>query len=292
MNFLIRFYACGNFLVLGLAPALVKDIKTGDIIPMRRRAPSTASSKSSVTDSIIAEQELDSLYDYLAKIILLGPSGCGKSCILHRFVQEEWKVLTSQTIGVEFSSKIVKVGQGPTKRNLKLQLWDTAGQERFRSLTRGYYRGSAGVLLVYDISNRESFDKLGEFLADVKSLTAPNVSIIVIANKVDLQDEADPSTVVRMSEVLDFCARNDNLPLIHTSALSGQNIEEAFTRLASMILTKVELGVVDPEDIDSGVQYGEVPRWDSTLPRSRGTLSLGGLFGGRRQRQRSSYSCC
>uniref|UniRef100_A0A060T7H0 ARAD1C28160p n=1 Tax=Blastobotrys adeninivorans TaxID=409370 RepID=A0A060T7H0_BLAAD len=88
---------------------------------MRRRAPSSTSSlKSSVNDSIIENQELDPLYDYLAKIILLGPSGCGKSCLLHRFVNDEWKVLSSQTIGVEFSFKIVKCGQG--SRGVKLQV--------------------------------------------------------------------------------------------------------------------------------------------------------------------------
>lgn len=76
------------------------------------------------------------MYDYLAKVILLGPSGTGKSCLLHRFVKDEWRILSSQTIGVEFASKIVKVGTQGRRRRIKLQLWDTAGTERFRSVSR------------------------------------------------------------------------------------------------------------------------------------------------------------
>lgn len=257
---------------------------------MRKRTPST-SSKSSATDSILMDQELDSLYDYLAKIILLGSSGTGKSCLLHRFVEGDWRIMTSQTIGVEFSSKIIKVGEGSNKRNIKLQLWDTAGQERFRSLTRGYYRGSAGVLLVYDISTRETFEQLGQFLVDVKALTTPTVSIVVVANKVDLKHEVDPSQLVSNAEVMEFCVKNGDLPLMYTSAKTGFNVEEAFERLASIILTKIELGIIDPENIDCGVQYGEIPRWDSTIPRNSKILGLiggtarlnnGGGYGGNR----------
>lgn len=243
---------------------------------MRRRTTSIASSKSSVTDSIIGEQELASLYDYLAKVILLGPSGCGKSCLLHRFVKGEWRVLASQTIGVEFSSKIVKIGQGSSRKSIKMQLWDTAGQERFRSLTKGYYRGSAAVLLVYDVTNRQSFLKLEEFINDIRALTAPTTSIIVTGNKSDLRSNtSNPSSYVKEWEVHEFCRRNGNLAFIETSALSGDNVDEAFMKAASMILAKVQLGEIDPEDIDSGVQYGEVPRWDSALlrPRRRGWVS-------------------
>lgn len=254
---------------------------------MRRRTTSTASSKSSQSDSIIHggggdNQELDTLYDYLAKIILLGPSGCGKSCILHRFVKGEWKVLSSQTIGVEFSSKIVKVGS----TGVKLQLWDTAGQERFRSLTRGYYRGSAGVVLVYDITNRDSFRKLPEFMADIKALTPSTVSVVVVANKIDVEEEEEHVTD---AEVTEFCQRETNIPIVNASAYNGQNIDELFDRLTSMIVTKIELGVIDPEDMDSGVQYGQVPRWDSTISKNNGGSILK-LLGGSRGRSTNGMS--
>ncbi|KAF5118222.1 hypothetical protein DV454_000703 [Geotrichum candidum] len=265
---------------------------------MRRRTFSTSSSTTpSVVGSLTSDytagfQELETLYDYLSKIILLGPSGCGKSCILHRFVKGEWKVLTSQTVGVEFASKIVRIGPGgDSVKRMKLQLWDTAGQERFRSLTRGYYRGSAGVLLVYDVTSRESFQALEEFIDDVRALTSPGVSIVVLGNKCDLVDSADPTTLVPESDVARFCMENGSgdrqykelntgtnsinfsggdIAFLTTSALTGENVEEAFRLLAGMILTKIEMGVIDPENIESGVQYGEVPSWDRNSITRRG----------------------
>lgn len=88
----------------------------------RQRRPSTASTQSSERDAPNG-QEMGSMYDYLAKIILLGPSGCGKSCLLHRFVKGDWRILSSQTIGVEFASKIVRIGTGAHRKRVKLQLW-------------------------------------------------------------------------------------------------------------------------------------------------------------------------
>ena len=84
--------------------------------------------------------------------VIRGPRVDCRSCLLHRFIKDEWKALSSHTIGVEFANKIVKLGTGARRKRMKLQLWDTAGQERFRSVTRSYYRGAAGALLVYDIT--------------------------------------------------------------------------------------------------------------------------------------------
>lgn len=183
-----------------------------------------------------------------------------------------------------------------------MQLWDTAGQERFRSLTRGYYRGSAGVLLVYDISSRASFAALSDFIADVRALTSPSVSIVVLGNKSDLMDTTDPTSIVPESEVADFCMDHSNsgtgtsasysknshhnansntflgndISFLTTSALTGENIDEAFQLLAGMILTKIEMGVIDPENMDFGVQYGDVPRWDRNSTRRGGNLYSSG----------------
>ena len=97
-------------------------------------------------------------YDYLFKFIIIGEAGAGKSCLLHQFVENKFKKGSAHTIGVEFGSKIIKVGG----RQIKLQIWDTAGQERYRSVTRSYYRGAVGALIAYDITNRESYNKLVE----------------------------------------------------------------------------------------------------------------------------------
>lgn len=94
---------------------------------------------------------------------------------------------SSHTIGVEFGSRIVNVGG----KSVKLQIWDTAGQERFRSVTRSYYRGAAGALLVYDTTSRDSFNALTNWLNDARTLASPNIVILLVGNKKDLEEARD-----------------------------------------------------------------------------------------------------
>jgi small GTP-binding protein len=263
------------------------------------------------------------MYDYLAKVVLIGPSGTGKSCILHRFVKSEWRVLSSQTIGVEFSSKIVKIGSGSNRRRIKLQLWDTAGTERFRSVSRSYYRGAAGAILVYDVTSLASFNALPTFLSDARALASPNLAVILAGNKSDLSDGSQrpnihingnaqrqsetigntPSSASSRQSYLPYDAgggtsagttrsRGDSINLSGTSnkwtatvssegrevssdqasrwaskalvpvtmevsAFTGENVDELFNRLGRTILTKIELGEIDPDDPASGIQYGD-----------------------------------
>lgn len=322
----------------------------------RPRRSSTASTESTVPER---EQELGSMYDYLAKVILLGPSGAGKSCLLHRFVKNEWRVFTSQTIGVEFASKIVKVGTGSRRKRIKLQLWDTAGTERFRSVSRSYYRGAAGAILVYDVASHASFSALPTFLMDARALASPQLTVILAGNKTDLSAESalrNPQSVVGSlmddhrpmtgassvsslqssfpadgsggtmkstssiglgsggkqtattaveerdvtAEDASRWASKSNIPVsVEVSALSGDNVDELFSRLARMILTKIELGEIDPDDPQSGIQYGDGGTWgtdtgsiksgttidDGTLRRRRGRrrAGTGGFMTGLRE---------
>ena len=289
----------------------------------RPRRPSASSDASSLPNV-----ELASSYDYLAKIILLGPSGAGKSCLLHRFVSSSWRVLSSQTIGVEFSSKIVKIGTGPSRRRIKLQLWDTAGTERFRSVSRSYYRGAAGAILVYDVASLASFNALPTFLMDAKALASPNLTVILAGNKVDLAEpgrqgqngsaeQIPPSTASSVSskqsafpfdtggttgsgrsrggsitmiagtrwtattssegrevtpDIVSRWASKSGVPVtMDVSALTGDNVDELFNRLARMILTKIELGEIDPDDPQSGIQYGDIG-WDGASIKSGTTF--------------------
>ncbi|APA09521.1 hypothetical protein sscle_05g042910 [Sclerotinia sclerotiorum 1980 UF-70] len=276
---------------------------------VRPRRSSAASDESASTTR---DQELGSMYDYLAKIILLGPSGSGKSCLLHRFVKNEWRILSSQTIGVEFASKIIRVGSGSRRKRIKLQLWDTAGTERFRSVSRSYYRGAAGAVLCYDITNHNSFTGLPTFLNDARALASPNLTLLLVGNKTDLSESngdlidtsVPPETPSSMNsknssfpytaggsvnsssgyigigsqlkasvapdgrevsaEEASRWASSANIPVsVEVSALSGDNVEEVFNRLARMILTKIELGEIDPDDPMSGIQYGDGGRWDT-----------------------------
>ncbi|CAK8694845.1 ras-related protein Rab-4B-like [Clavelina lepadiformis] len=210
-------------------------------------------------------------YDFLFKFLVIGSAGVGKSCILHQLLENKFKEESTHTIGVEFGSKIVNVGG----KCVKLQIWDTAGQERFRSVTRSYYRGAAGALLVYDTTCRETFNSLTNWLTDAKTLASPNIVIILCGNKKDLESERE----VTFLEASRFAQENEVM-FLETSALTGENIEDAFNKCAKTILTKIEAGDIDPERIGSGIQYG-----DSSLRQLRHTRP-------RRQRTDTGGGCC
>jgi small GTP-binding protein len=201
-------------------------------------------------------------------------------------VKGEWRVLSSQTIGVEFASRIVKVGTQGRRKRVKLQLWDTAGTERFRSVSRSYYRGAAGAILVYDIANQQTFNQLPTFLNDARALASPQLTVVLAGNKADLTEESQhqdllvdessslPSTssstigpglgsqqrattaptgrVVSQSIAANWANQNRILASMEVSALSGDGVDEVFNKLARTILTKIELGEIDPDDPMSG----------------------------------------
>jgi len=187
-------------------------------------------------------------YDYLFKFIIIGDAATGKSCLLHRFIEDKFKKDSTHTIGVEFGSKVVEVGG----KNVKLQIWDTAGQERFRSVTRSYYRGAAGALLVYDITSRESYNHISSWLADARSLANPDIVIILVGNKTDLEEDRE----VTYLEASRFAQEND-LNFLETSAFSGVGVAEVFLKCGRSILSKIDSGTLDPETMGSGVQHGD-----------------------------------
>eukprot|EP00727_Mastigamoeba_balamuthi_P013663 m51a1_g892 putative ras-related protein rab-4b (209) ;mRNA; f:16378-17811 len=187
-------------------------------------------------------------YDYLFKFIVIGDANSGKTCILHRFIENKFKRDSTHTIGVEFGSKIVEVGG----KKVKLQIWDTAGQDRFRSVTRSYYRGAAGALLVYDVTSRDSYNHIGTWLNDARTLANSDIAIILVGNKIDLQQERE----VTFLEASRFSQEND-LTFVETSALTGEGIEDVFLRCARTILTKIENGTLDPTKAGTGVQLGD-----------------------------------
>ncbi|GCC34472.1 hypothetical protein chiPu_0012946 [Chiloscyllium punctatum] len=195
---------------------------------------------------------------FLFKFLVIGSAGTGKSCLLHQFIENKFKQDSNHTIGVEFGSKVVNVGG----KTVKLQIWDTAGQERFRSVTRSYYRGAAGALLVYDITSRETYNALTNWLTDARTLASPNIVIILCGNKKDL----DADREVTFLEASRFAQENE-LMFLETSALTGENVEEAFLKCARTILNKIESGELDPERMGSGIQYGDASLRQLRQPR-------------------------
>eukprot|EP01098_Paradermamoeba_levis_P012727 TRINITY_DN562_c0_g1_i1.p1 TRINITY_DN562_c0_g1~~TRINITY_DN562_c0_g1_i1.p1 ORF type:complete len:210 (-),score=46.41 TRINITY_DN562_c0_g1_i1:183-812(-) len=196
-------------------------------------------------------------YDYLFKFIVIGDAGTGKSCILHRFIEDKFKKDSTHTIGVEFGSKVVEIGGKKTK----LQIWDTAGQERFRSVTRSYYRGAAGALLVYDITSRETYNHVSQWLNDARTLGNKDIVIVLVGNKTDLTTDRE----VTFLEASRFAQENEMM-FLETSAKEGTSVEEVFLKCARNILNKIEIGTVDPEAMGSGVQQGDNRRKDLGEP--------------------------
>ncbi|EPQ31316.1 uncharacterized protein PFL1_01501 [Pseudozyma flocculosa PF-1] len=195
-----------------------------------------------------ATLEMSAAYDFLFKFIIIGEAGTGKSCLLHHFINNQFKEQSAHTIGVEFSSRLVKLGN----KSVKLQLWDTAGQERFRSVTRSYYRGAAGAILVYDITKRSTFEPLQRWLSDARALASSDLVVVLVGNKLDREEERE----VGYLEASRWAGENGVL-FLETSSLTGENVEAPFALAARSILLNIESGRLDPEKAGSGISYGD-----------------------------------
>jgi small GTP-binding protein len=177
-------------------------------------------------------------FDYSLKVVVVGESGVGKTCFLVRFVRDCFDEETQSTLGVEFLAKTVQT----ERHRIQLQLWDTAGQEVFRSVTRGYYRGSAGALIVFDLTTRESFESVEQWLQDIRDVARADVVTVLIGNKADLTEMRQ----VGASEAAEFAKRN-SMQYFETSAKTGHNIADAVDALVAVIEKNVDNGAYELE---------------------------------------------
>ncbi|CAB3995318.1 ras-related Rab-37-like isoform X3 [Paramuricea clavata] len=163
-------------------------------------------------------------FDLACKVMLLGDSGVGKTCLLVRF--KDGAFLSGafiSTVGIDYRNKVVEIDQ--TK--VKLQIWDTAGQERFRSVTHAYYRDSHALLLLYDITSKQSFDNIRAWLSEIKDYAPENVVVMLLGNKADKSNER----VVKKEEG-ERLAQENNVAFMETSAKTGMNVDLAFMAIA------------------------------------------------------------
>jgi len=186
-------------------------------------------------------------YAYLFKYIIIGDTGVGKSCLLLQFTDKRFRPVHDLTIGVEFGARMITIDD----RQIKLQIWDTAGQESFRSITRSYYRGAAGALLVYDITRRETFSHLARWLEEACQNGNKNMTIMLIGNKSDLNHRRQ----VTFEEGAAF-AKEHGLVFFETSAKTAENVEEAFVSTAQKIYEKIQQGVYDVQSESTGIKIG------------------------------------
>ncbi|KAI1480409.1 ras-domain-containing protein [Daldinia eschscholtzii] len=224
-------------------------------------------------------------WDYIAKLVCIGDSGCGKSSLTIRLCEGRFSPQHDVTIGVEFGSRIVPVGPPHSKKllsstsssaadgglpdpprasttpqkHMKLSLWDTAGQETYKSVTRSYFRGASGALLVFDITRRSTFEHVTDWLNDLRAIADPDIVVILVGNKLDQAQPSPDESVpdkreVSADEAHDWARRNGVLQYVETSAKSGENVEEAFMRVAERIFENINAGKYDLNDRRSGVK--------------------------------------
>jgi len=169
-------------------------------------------------------------YDYLFKLLLIGDSGVGKSCLLLRFADDTYTESYISTIGVDFKIRTLDLGG----KTCKLQIWDTAGQERFRTITSSYYRGAHGIIVVYDVTDKESFNNVKHWMQEIDKYGAEGVNKLLIGNKCDLSSKK----CVSYDEAKEL-ADSMTVQFMETSAKNAHNVESAFQTMANEIKERV-----------------------------------------------------
>lgn len=175
-------------------------------------------------------------YDICVKSIIVGDSGVGKSSLLYRFTDQDWNPHYIATIGVDF--KVLTFERNA--KVVKLQLWDTAGQERFRTITHSYYRGAHGIMLVFDVTNMESFDHVHEWMNDVRKFGIEGAPMVLVGNKADCESKRVVSR--DMGESL---AHQLNCKYFETSARENKCVDDAFNFIVDQCVAKRDTLVKD-----------------------------------------------
>jgi len=184
-------------------------------------------------------EETSSPYQYSIKYIIVGDSSVGKSNLLLRYSKNIFDPGHTATLGIEFANKKLVYNN----INYVIQIWDTAGQENFRSVTRAYYKASACAMIVYDISNRKTFQNIENWIKDCVNLAPKTVLLVLIGNKTDLEEKREVSF-----DEGENLAKLNNMLFYETSALNGTNVNTVFNKTIEMIDEKIRKGFYDMDD--------------------------------------------
>ncbi|XP_069087968.1 ras-related protein Rab-3D isoform X1 [Pleurodeles waltl] len=172
----------------------------------------------------------DQNFDYMFKLLIIGNSSVGKTSFLFRYADDSFTSAFVSTVGIDFKVKTVYRNE----KRVKLQIWDTAGQERYRTITTAYYRGAMGFLLMYDISNQDSFGAVQDWATQIKTYSWDNAQVILVGNKCDLEDDRLVPTEdgKRLADELGF-------EFFEASAKENINVKQVFERLVDIICEKM-----------------------------------------------------
>ena len=151
------------------------------------------------------------------KVVVVGDSGVGKTNLIKRFISNEFNLDSKATVGVEFISKNYKINN----KIIKIEIWDTAGQERYKSIASAYYKGAKGAMIVYDVTNKTSFNNVDKWYFEIKEKASKNINLMLIGNKTDLNKVISSEDAVNKAKSL-------NIPIMETSANNSSYVKEAF----------------------------------------------------------------
>uniref|UniRef100_A0A3P8Z9U2 small monomeric GTPase n=1 Tax=Esox lucius TaxID=8010 RepID=A0A3P8Z9U2_ESOLU len=179
-----------------------------------------------VNDSRLQQQPTqkdaaDQNFDYMFKLLIIGNSSVGKTSFLFRYADDSFTPAFVSTVGIDFKVKTVFRND----KRIKLQIWDTAGQERYRTITTAYYRGAMGFLLMYDITNQDSFNAVQDWATQIKTYSWDNAQVILVGNKCDLEDDRGH--------------RSFRFQFFEASAKDNINVKQVFERLVDVICEKM-----------------------------------------------------
>jgi small GTP-binding protein len=166
--------------------------------------------------------------DCVYKVLLLGDSTVGKTCFLLRYCDKTFQEAHLSTIGLDYRLKSMTLASG---KRIKLQIWDTAGQDRFRAITKNYYKGANGIILIYDVTNIQSFENVKNWIAQIKEEANPNVIIYLAGNKIDVNESEKAVKTEDGKKIADELT----IKFYETSAKNGINVNEIFEDLVEKI---------------------------------------------------------
>ena len=173
------------------------------------------------------KNKLSTSMDCVYKVLLLGDSTVGKTCVLLKYTDKIFQETHMMTIGLDYRLKVMQLQSG---KEVKLQIWDTAGQDRFRSITKNYYKGSHGIILIYDVTSLKTFENVKSWISQINEEISDKVVIYLVANKIDMETERKVSTKEgqKLAEEL-------GVPFIETSAKTGVGIDNVFNDMVERI---------------------------------------------------------
>ena len=176
--------------------------------------------------------QINSEFEFQIKLVLIGDSGVGKTNFIFQFTEGRFTPIHVSTVGFDYKSKIIKLPK--SKKKINLQIWDTAGQERYMAINKNLFQKVQGIILMYDLTNRESFEHITSWLNLIRQ-TVTTKTVVLVANKLDLQED---QRIVSESEGKQI-AKDNNILFFEGSGCTGKNVDNIFTTIAETIYSNL-----------------------------------------------------